>query len=207
MKNHVQQGAAWIGLLTGGMSVAAPLPVAASTSVIADFVRAVGGTRVSVVTVVPANADTHTYQPATGDVKKLSQARVLFVNGANLEPWLPRLQGAVQSVPVVTLSRSITLRAASELQKEGLSAEGAFDPHGVVESIERRRVCEEHPGHPGRASIRQGRQRIPRTRARIPGSCWHWTGTPKRSLPPSPPPSASSSPTTTRSAIWRPAMA
>ena len=126
MKNHYQMVAA---ALVFGTATAGPLPVAASTSVIADFVKAVGGARVSVVTVVPANADTHTYQPATGDVKKLSLARTLFVNGANLEPWLPKLQGAVQGVNVVTLSKGIKLRQASELDKEGLSAKGAFDPH------------------------------------------------------------------------------
>ncbi|ULH16440.1 zinc ABC transporter substrate-binding protein [Deinococcus sp. KNUC1210] len=129
MKNRYQIFLATLGLGALSAGLAAPLPVAASTSVIADFVKAVGGTRISVVTVVPANADTHTYQPATGDVKKLSLARALFINGANLEPWLPRLQGAVSGVNVVTLSRSVKLRQAAELQQEGLSAEGAFDPH------------------------------------------------------------------------------
>ena len=122
----------WLGLAVGSAQagpLAGPLQVGASTSVIADFVQVVGGARVSVQTVVPANADTHTYQPATGDVKRLARARVLFINGANLEPWLPRLQGALPGVPLVTLSSGLKLRRASELLAEGLTPQGDFDPH------------------------------------------------------------------------------
>ncbi|WP_424949732.1 metal ABC transporter solute-binding protein, Zn/Mn family [Deinococcus sp.] len=112
-----------------GTVLAAPIPVAASTSVIADFVKVVGGSRIALLTLVPANADTHTYQPTTRDVQKLSQAKVLFINGANLEPWLPRLIGSAPGVRVVTLSSGVKLRRASELVAEGLPAEGNFDPH------------------------------------------------------------------------------
>lgn len=120
----------WLGLLlTGSLAGAAGVPVAASTSVIADFVRVVGGQRISLVTLVPANADAHSYQPTTGDVKKLSLARTLFVNGANLEPWLPKLIGSAPGVTVVTLSKGVKLRQAGELVSEGLEAEGASDPH------------------------------------------------------------------------------
>ncbi len=108
---------------------AAPLPVAASTSVMADFVKVVGGSRVSLVTLVPANADAHTYQPTTGDVKKLALSRLLFVNGASLEPWLPKLIASAPGVKVVTLSQGVKLRRASELVAEGLMPEGGSDPH------------------------------------------------------------------------------
>ncbi|WP_456830315.1 metal ABC transporter solute-binding protein, Zn/Mn family [Deinococcus sp. UYEF24] len=110
-------------------AMAAPLPVAASTSVIADFVKVVGGDRIALVTLVPANADTHTYQPTTRDVQKLSQAKTLFINGANLEPWLPKLIGSAPGVKVVTLSSGVKLRKASELVSEGIEPEGDFDPH------------------------------------------------------------------------------
>jgi ABC-type Zn uptake system ZnuABC Zn-binding protein ZnuA len=117
------------GLLASATAHAAPLQVAASTSVIADFVKVVGGKRISLVTLVPANADTHAYQPTTRDVQRLSQARVLFINGANLEPWLPKLIGSAPGVKVVTLSSGVKLRQASELVSEGLTAEGSSDPH------------------------------------------------------------------------------
>ncbi len=62
-------------------------------------------------------------------MKRLSLSRTLFINGANLEPWLPKLIGSAPGVRVVTLSRSVKLRQASELAAEGLQAEGSFDPH------------------------------------------------------------------------------
>jgi ABC-type Zn uptake system ZnuABC Zn-binding protein ZnuA len=121
------------GLLLAVQASAAPVQavvqVAASTSVIADFVGAVGGGRIHLVTLVPANADTHSYQPSTREVQKLAQARALFINGANLEPWLPKLIGSAPGVKVITLSKGVKLRKASELEAEGLQAEGAYDPH------------------------------------------------------------------------------
>ncbi len=105
------------------------MPVVASTSVIADFLKVIGGSRISLLTLVPANADSHTFQPTTRDVQRLSQARALFINGANLEPWLPRLIGSAPNLKVVTLSSGVKLRRASELVAEGLEAEGAYDPH------------------------------------------------------------------------------
>ena len=123
------RGVLLLGLLLAGTAAAAPVQVAASTSVIADFVKVVGGSRISLVTLVPANADTHTYQPTTRDVQRLSQARTLFINGANLEPWLPKLIGSAPGVKVVTLSSGVRLRKATELVAEGLEPEGDFDPH------------------------------------------------------------------------------
>lgn len=127
-----QMSTVFLTVLSLGLALpasAAPLPVAASTSVIADFVKVVGGSRIALVTLVPANADTHTYQPTTGDVKKLALSRLLFVNGANLEPWLPKLIASAPGVKVMTLSSGVKLRRASELVAEGLEAEGGYDPH------------------------------------------------------------------------------
>ncbi len=120
---------AWLACTASGIVNAAPVQVAASTSVIADFVKVIGGSRISLLTLVPANADTHTYQPTTRDVQRLSEAKTLFINGANLEPWLPKLIGSAPGVKVVTLSSGVKLRRASELVAEGLEADGAYDPH------------------------------------------------------------------------------
>ena len=120
---------AFLAFTASGTTNAAPVQVAVSTSIIADFVKVIGGSRVSLLTLVPANADTHTYQPTTRDVQRLSQAKTLFINGANLEPWLPKLIGSAPGVRVVTLSSGVKLRRASELVAEGLQAEGAYDPH------------------------------------------------------------------------------
>lgn len=107
-----------LSLLTG-VAAAAPMQVSATTSIIADFVKNVGGTRVAVNTIVPAGTDAHTFQPSTGVIRSLARSRALFANGAGLEPWLPQLQKSAPGVPVKTLTAGLKLRAG----------EGGTDPH------------------------------------------------------------------------------
>ncbi|CAB3713040.1 metal ABC transporter substrate-binding protein [Achromobacter kerstersii] len=78
-----------------GVSHAAePLKAVASFSILGDIVREVGGNDVSLTTLVGPDGDAHEYEPTPGDAKKLSAARVLFVNGLEFETWLPKLTKA-----------------------------------------------------------------------------------------------------------------
>ncbi|WP_114312056.1 metal ABC transporter substrate-binding protein [Thermus caldifontis] len=70
----------------------AQLSIAATTPILGDLVRQVGGNRVSVVSVVPPGADPHTFEPTPGTAKALAQSRLLFANGLGLEAFLPKLQ-------------------------------------------------------------------------------------------------------------------
>ncbi|SDE70369.1 zinc transport system substrate-binding protein [Thermus arciformis] len=69
----------------------AQVRVAATTPILADLVRQVGGGRAEVVAVVPPGADPHTFEPTPSVAKALAQARLLFANGLGLEPFLPKL--------------------------------------------------------------------------------------------------------------------
>lgn len=102
-----------VALLSLGVAQAAPLQVSATNTIIADFVKNVGGNRVSVNTIVPAGADTHTFQPTTGAIRSLAGSKILFANGAGLEPWLPKLTAGLK-VPVNTLSMGLKLRPAPD---------------------------------------------------------------------------------------------
>lgn len=44
-----------------------------------------------VVTLVPAGADPHTFEPKPADMSQLEKASLLFCNGAGLEGWLNQL--------------------------------------------------------------------------------------------------------------------
>ena len=92
------------------------LNVVASFSILGDFVRNVGGDRVSVTTLVGPNGDVHVYAPAPADAKKIADARLLVVNGLGLEGWLPRLlQASGSKAPIVTATRGIApLRLGSD---------------------------------------------------------------------------------------------
>src|SRR5580700_3477947 len=86
----------------------APLKVVASFSILGDFVRNVGGERVSVTTLVGADGDVHVYTPAPADAKKIAEAKLLVINGFGLEGWLPRLlQAAGSKAPIMIATKGI----------------------------------------------------------------------------------------------------
>jgi zinc/manganese transport system substrate-binding protein len=96
------------------------LNVVASFSILGDFVRNVGGDRVSVTTLVGADSDAHVYSPTPADAKRIADAKLVFVNGLGFEGWLPRLvKSAGGKATIVAATAGITpLRSGS-----------AADPH------------------------------------------------------------------------------
>ena len=91
------------------------LLVAASIPPIADMVHQVGGERVDVLTMVPPGASPHTYEPTPEQMRRLAQARVLFLNGVGLEFWADKTVDAVGSdtLRVVTLAEGLPLLQSS----------------------------------------------------------------------------------------------
>lgn len=121
-----------LALLSAASAQAAPLTVSATTSIMGDLVKAVGGSRVSVNVIVPAGGDTHSFQPTTAAIRRLAGSRALFANGAGLEPWLPRLKAAAPRVPVTELTRGLKLHElehGGEEDDHGHDDHGALDPH------------------------------------------------------------------------------
>ena len=84
------------------------LQVVASFSILGDFVRNVGGDRVSVTTLVGPDSDAHVYSPTPADAKKIADAKLIFINGLGFEGWLPRLvKSAGGKATVVTATSGI----------------------------------------------------------------------------------------------------
>ncbi len=63
----------------------APIQVVVSTQVIADWARQVGGDLVDVRSLVPAGADAHTLELSVDDIRAVSEADLVVINGAGLE--------------------------------------------------------------------------------------------------------------------------
>lgn len=122
---------------------AAKMPVVASFSILGDFVRQVGGDRVSVSAIVGPNGDAHVYQPTPADAKNVAAAKVVFVNGLGFEGWMDRLikaSGTKAKVVVATAGITPRIRTAEEPQDDDekeaahgkgkdAHAHGAIDPH------------------------------------------------------------------------------
>lgn len=107
------------------------LNVVATFSILGDFAKNVGGDRINVTTLVGANSDTHVYTPTASDAKKITDAKLVIVNGLGLEGWLPRLvKSSGGRAATVVATKGITARKieAGEALSQDHDA-GSADPH------------------------------------------------------------------------------
>ena len=83
------------------------LTVVATTPILGDIVRSVGGSRVDVRTMMPPSADPRRFvpDPSTGDV--FVDADLIVRHGLGLEPGLDGLLAAAGDIPVVTATEAI----------------------------------------------------------------------------------------------------
>jgi zinc/manganese transport system substrate-binding protein len=112
-RRHALLGTATLSLAATGAWAAEPIPVVASFSILADFVREVGGDRVRIDTLVGPDQDAHVFQPAPGDARRIAAARVVVLNGLGFEGWMTRLIRAAdfKGTQVVASQGIRTLRA------------------------------------------------------------------------------------------------
>lgn len=115
--------------------------VLATTSIIGDVVRQVGGEAIDLVVLMQPGQDPHSYQPGAADLTTAADADVIFVNGWNLEEGLVEdLVTIGRESIVVPISAGIEPRemtgdtheegeTAHEETEEGADAHGPFDPH------------------------------------------------------------------------------
>ncbi|MBD0291698.1 MAG: zinc ABC transporter substrate-binding protein [Thermoleophilia bacterium] len=93
---------------------------------IADLVREVGGTRVSVTGLMGPGVDPHLYKASEGDVTTLASADVVFYNGLHLEAKmadvLERIQGRISTSAVTDGIPRAGLLAPPQFA-------GQYDPH------------------------------------------------------------------------------
>jgi ABC-type Zn uptake system ZnuABC Zn-binding protein ZnuA len=84
------------------------LEAVATTSIVADVVENVGGDRIELTRLMPLGTDPHAFEPTPQDVVAVSDAHVLFANGAGLEEFLePLLESAGAQGKTVYVSHGI----------------------------------------------------------------------------------------------------
>jgi ABC-type Zn uptake system ZnuABC Zn-binding protein ZnuA len=93
---------------------AAPTPdpdairVVATTTVFADLVAQVGGTRVSVHSLVPKGGEVHTFDPTPADIQRIATAQLVVRNGLGLDDWLDSLvNDAGTQAPSIALAEDL----------------------------------------------------------------------------------------------------
>ena len=100
--------------------------VVATTGMIADIVRQVGGDRVQVTGLMGPGVDPHLYKASEGDVGTLATADIIFYNGLHLESKMgdvfAQMRGRVPTVAVAEALDTAVLLTPPEFK-------GAHDPH------------------------------------------------------------------------------
>ena len=119
-----------VWLVFGAVEAAAdePLRAAASFAIIADFVQQVGGDRVEVVSLVPALADPHAWEPTPQEARYLAGTQVLFVNGAGYEEWLWDLVRSASQSNLVVVELSAGLEPLPG-PSHSVHSDHRHDPH------------------------------------------------------------------------------
>ncbi len=103
------------------------LKVVATTTIVGDVVRNVGGSNIDLTVLIPPNTDEHGYQPTPQDVVKVAQADLVFMNGAGLEQFMEKLmQNAAGKARLISVSDGVPLIQGPAL--EGETQRGG-DPH------------------------------------------------------------------------------
>lgn len=108
--------------------------VVATTTIVGDVVRQVGGDAIDLTVLLPAGADPHSFQPTPKDAALLANADLIFINGLGLETFMERLvQSSGDRARIVAVSDGVaTLAGSHEHQDEHPAGEAEhqeLDPH------------------------------------------------------------------------------
>ncbi|MGM0983793.1 MAG: metal ABC transporter solute-binding protein, Zn/Mn family [Pseudomonadota bacterium] len=143
------------GVLSGPVVAdeeAAPLQLVATTAMIADVLREVGGERVEVQGLMGPGVDPHLYRQTRHDVTAMTRADAVFWNGLNLEAQLRNfLSRLAERKPVFALGEAVPVdqRLADEAYPDQPDPHVWMDPgrwQWVVEGV-RDALAELAPDH------------------------------------------------------------
>jgi manganese/zinc/iron transport system substrate-binding protein len=106
---------------TGGVKVVA------TTSIVADLVRTIGGPQVEVEALMGPGIDPHLYKASAGDVRRMSSAEAIFYSGVHLEGKMSEVLEKMGERGVRTVAVGECVAEEDLIESAGFS--GLHDPH------------------------------------------------------------------------------
>lgn len=100
--------------------------VVATTTMIGDLVKRIGGDKIDVVVLMPAGVDPHSFKPSTADMGEVARAKLVFYNGLHLEGKMIELLEDKLAGRAFAVSRDIPI---DRLLSWADGQSGAHDPH------------------------------------------------------------------------------
>lgn len=86
-----------------------------------SLTKEIAGDTLDVRMFIPSGVDPHFWEPTPKNLKELSRADLLIVNGANMEKWVDKVSDNIPKLRVLTLSDSVDL-----ITYKGAAAKGDF---------------------------------------------------------------------------------
>jgi ABC-type Zn uptake system ZnuABC Zn-binding protein ZnuA len=110
------------------------LRVVATTNIVGDVVRQVGGDRIALIVLMEPGVDPHSYVPTPADTAAVYDAHVVFANGLDLEESLEEmLESTGGNATQVHLSDDLAVReGAGEHEHEGVDPHVWLDVRSVI---------------------------------------------------------------------------
>jgi zinc transport system substrate-binding protein len=105
-------------------SVNGKLQITASFYPMYFFASQIGGDKADVVSITPASAEPHDYEPTTQDLVRIENSNMLVLNGGTLETWGNKIKNQLfTNVLVVTAGEGLVNKQLSE------NGQTITDPH------------------------------------------------------------------------------
>jgi manganese/zinc/iron transport system substrate-binding protein len=101
--------------------------VVATTTLVADLVKSIGGEYVSVQGLMGPGVDPHLYKASAGDVKLMQNADMVVYNGLHLEGKMGEIFENIEDSEKVILAVTQGIDESSFI--DFVSSPGSFDPH------------------------------------------------------------------------------
>ncbi len=89
------------------------------------------GDKFEVENIIPNDSDAHSWEPTPKDMANMEDAKLIFVNGLEMEGWLDSLSSVINMDKVYEVNKGIDLIKIDEGEKESHEGHehGEFDPH------------------------------------------------------------------------------
>lgn len=93
-----------------------------------EFTKAIGGSHVTISTIIPDGVEPHAFEPKAQDLAALSEAQVLVYNGLGMEAWVDDAIAAVANEKLIAVCASDGIEP---IGSEGAETRehGEYDPH------------------------------------------------------------------------------
>ncbi|HED04616.1 MAG TPA: zinc ABC transporter substrate-binding protein [Candidatus Fraserbacteria bacterium] len=131
-------------------AVGAQLLVVASIAPLGDFAHQVGGKLVQVTVILPPGINPKTYEPTPEQMRLISRARLLVLNGISLEFWADKAIAAADNSKLIVVDTSSGLKVlAGGAGEPGGNPHVWLDPLDAIVQVEHIRdgLLRADPGH------------------------------------------------------------